>query len=98
VLLENKTIMLYCDNKATINIANNPIQHDRIKHVEIDRHFIKDKLDEAIVCLSFIGTKEQIADVFTKGLSVTDISNVVRQDEHDKYLCIILKGVLNVIV
>ena len=31
---------LYCDNKATISIAHNPVQHDRTKHVEIDRHFI----------------------------------------------------------
>ncbi|KAK2981314.1 hypothetical protein RJ640_007015 [Escallonia rubra] len=36
---------LYCDNKATINIANNPVQHDRTKHVEIDRHFIKEKIE-----------------------------------------------------
>jgi hypothetical protein len=64
-LLKNK-IMLYCDNKASINIANNPIQHDRIKHMKIDRHFIKDNLDKGIVCLSFIRTKKQIADVFTK--------------------------------
>lgn len=34
---------LYCDNKAAISIAHNPIQHDRTKHVEIDRHFIKEK-------------------------------------------------------
>jgi hypothetical protein len=33
---------LYCDNKATIEIAQNPIQHDRTKHVEVDRHFIKE--------------------------------------------------------
>jgi hypothetical protein len=30
---------LYCDNKLAINIANNPVQHDRTKHVEID-HFL----------------------------------------------------------
>jgi Reverse transcriptase (RNA-dependent DNA polymerase) len=76
-LFEDKPIMMYCDNKTAINIANNPVQHDKTKHVEIDRHFIKDKLDEGIVCMPFVRTKEKIADVFTKGLSITDFSNVI---------------------
>jgi hypothetical protein len=45
--------------------------------MEIDRHFIKDKLDESIMCMPFVGTKEQNADVFTKGLCITDFSNVI---------------------
>ena len=40
---------LYCDNKAAYDIAHNPIQHDRTKHVEVDRHFIKEKLEERII-------------------------------------------------
>jgi hypothetical protein len=36
---------LYCDNKVAISIAHNPVQYDRTKHVEIDRHFIKEKLE-----------------------------------------------------
>jgi len=35
---------LLCDNKAPIDISQNPIQHDRTKHVEVDRHFIKQNL------------------------------------------------------
>lgn len=35
---------LYSDNKSVINIAHNPMQHDRTKHMEIDRHFIEEKL------------------------------------------------------
>ncbi|KAF3620580.1 putative TGACG-sequence-specific DNA-binding protein TGA-2.1-like [Capsicum annuum] len=45
-------IKLYCDNKVAISIAYNPVQHDRTKYVEVDRHFIK----------------EEIAAIFTKSL------------------------------
>ena len=38
-------MMLYCDNKAACDIAQNLVQHDRIKHVEVDRFFIKEKLE-----------------------------------------------------
>lgn len=37
-------LMLHCDDAAAINIANNLVQFDRIKHVEIDRFFIKEKI------------------------------------------------------
>ena len=37
-------IKLYCDNKSAINIAHNSIQHDRTKHIKIDRHFIQRKI------------------------------------------------------
>ena len=44
------TMRLYCcDKKSTTNIAHNPVQHDRTKHVEVDRHFIKEKLDYGLI-------------------------------------------------
>ena len=60
---------LYCDNKSAINIAHNPVQHDRTKHVEVDRHFIKEKLDSGLICTPFVSTDGQLADILTKGLS-----------------------------
>ena len=36
---------------ATISIANNRVQHNRTKHVEIDRHFIKERLDNGSICI-----------------------------------------------
>ena len=59
---------LYCDNKATINIAHNLVQHDRTKHVEVDRHFIKEKLSSGAICIPFVKTGDQVADVLTKGI------------------------------
>ncbi|RVW64704.1 Retrovirus-related Pol polyprotein from transposon RE1 [Vitis vinifera] len=59
---------LYCDNKATILVAHNPVLHDRTKHVEVDKHFIKEKIDNGLVCMTYIPTEEQVIDVFTKGL------------------------------
>ncbi|CAH9071921.1 unnamed protein product, partial [Cuscuta europaea] len=64
----NLPMKLYCDNKAAINIAHNPVLHDRTKHIEVDRHFIKEKIEAGIVCTPFISTKEQTTDIFTKGL------------------------------
>ena len=40
------TMTVLCDNKAAIKIAKNTVHHDRTKHVEIDRHFIKKKIEE----------------------------------------------------
>nr|GEW22889.1 putative Gag-polypeptide of LTR copia-type [Tanacetum cinerariifolium] len=40
-----QTSKIMCDNKAAIQISKNPVQHDRTKHIEVDRHFIKEKLE-----------------------------------------------------
>ncbi|KAI5312161.1 hypothetical protein L3X38_041334 [Prunus dulcis] len=45
---------LHCDNKSAISVAHNPVQHDRTKHVEVDRHFIKEKIEKKIIRLPFI--------------------------------------------
>jgi hypothetical protein len=59
---------MYCDNRAAILIAHNPVLHDLTKHVVVDKHFIKEKIDSGQICMSNVPTAEQIADVFTKGL------------------------------
>nr|GFA64016.1 putative copia-type protein [Tanacetum cinerariifolium] len=59
---------IMCDNKATIQISKNPVQHDRTKHVEIDRHFIKEKLEAGIIKLPFIKSQDQLADILTKSV------------------------------
>ncbi|KAA0035979.1 putative mitochondrial protein [Cucumis melo var. makuwa] len=53
---------------CTISIANNPVQHDITKHVEIDWHFIKERLDSGSICISYIPSSQQVVDVLTKGI------------------------------
>ena len=61
-------LKLFCDNKVSISIANNLVLHDRTKHVEIDWHFIKVRLDSGSICISYIPSSHQVADILTKGL------------------------------
>ena len=61
-------IKLYCDNKSAISIAHNPVLHDRTKHVEVDKHFIREKIERGQICISYVPTTEQPADILTKGL------------------------------
>ena len=49
---------LFYDNMATIAIAHNPVQHDRTKHVEVDRHFIKQKLEDKIIHFPFVKSED----------------------------------------
>ena len=61
-------VKVYCDNKAAISISHDPVQHDRTKHIEVDRHFIKEKLEKGLICVPYVPTAQQIADILTKGL------------------------------
>ena len=62
---------LYCDNKCTISIAHNLAQHDCTKHVENNRHFIKEKIDCGAICMPFVPSVQQIAYIFIKELFIT---------------------------
>lgn len=68
---------LHCDNKSAIQIAHNPVQHDRTKNVEVDLHFIKEKLGRKIIQFLFMKSKGQIADILIKGVSKGPFTSVI---------------------
>ena len=62
------TMCVFCDNTSSINLSKNPVQHSKSKHIEIRYHFIWDLVKEKVVCLEFIHTDNQKADILTKPL------------------------------
>ncbi|GJR84609.1 ribonuclease H-like domain-containing protein [Tanacetum coccineum] len=62
------TTLVYCDNVSVVYISANPIQHQRTKHIEIDIHFVRDKVAAGHVRVLHVPSRFQYADIFTKGL------------------------------
>ncbi|TQD70684.1 hypothetical protein C1H46_043779 [Malus baccata] len=60
---------IWCDNLSAISLAKNPVFHARTKHVEIDYHYIREKVLANQVSVQFICTQDQVADICTKSLS-----------------------------
>jgi len=63
-----QTMKMYCDNQAALHIASNPVFHERTKHIEIDCHFVREKLLAKEICTEFVGSNDQLAYMLTKSL------------------------------
>ena len=66
--MQAEATSLFCDNMSAISMAKNPIFHHQTKHIEIDQHFIKEKLDSGLITTAYVPSGYQLANVLTKAL------------------------------
>ena len=72
----DEPMRLYYDNKSAISITHNLVQQDRTKHIEVDRHFIKEKLDSGLICTPYVSSQDNL-DLLTKGLNNNNFEGIV---------------------
>ena len=58
---------IYSDNKLAITISHNLVHHNRTKHVKVDNHFIKERIEEGSICVVYIPSSQYVEDLLTKG-------------------------------
>ena len=64
----SEPIPIFYDNTSAISISKNPVMHLKKKHIPIKYQFVREQVVEKNIKLEYVGTKEKIADIFTKPL------------------------------
>ncbi|WMV29256.1 hypothetical protein MTR67_022641, partial [Solanum verrucosum] len=66
--------IIYCDNISSIYLAHNPVHHARTKHIEIDIHFVREKVASGVLQVRYVPSADQLADLLTKSLPYAQFS------------------------
>jgi histone deacetylase 1/2 len=68
-----KFARLWCDNHRATYLSANPVFHDRTKHIEVDFHFVRERVAQGLLQIRFVSTNDQVADGFTKSIPVREL-------------------------
>jgi hypothetical protein len=74
-ILSPKAARLWCDNIGTKYLSFNPIFHGRSKHIKVEYYFIRERVLQKLLYIDFVSPRDQVADGFTKALSVRLLEN-----------------------
>jgi hypothetical protein len=61
--------LIHCDNISAISLGSNPVFHSRMKHLQIDYHFVRERVIKGDLLVQHVSSTDQFADILTKGLS-----------------------------
>ena len=66
---------LWCDNIGAKYLSANPVFHARTKHIEVDYHFVRERVSRRLLDIDFVPSGDQIADGFMKPLPARQLEN-----------------------